>query len=77
MSDGGRKSSYPKGSAAASEIRRSWSWRRREGLGESEGEIDMDTLEILCEVQERTDDGLLGLSSQEAFKGFLMPSMMS
>ncbi|XP_078346969.1 transmembrane protein 94-like isoform X3 [Oculina patagonica] len=68
MSDGGRKTSYPKGSAAASEVRRSWSWRRREGLGESAGEIDMDTLEILYEVQEREDDGSLGLSSQEAFK---------
>ncbi|XP_027057487.1 transmembrane protein 94-like isoform X1 [Pocillopora damicornis] len=63
-----KMSDYPKDSSAASEKRRSWSWRRREGLGESEGEIDLDTLEILCEVQEKTEEGSLGLSSQEALK---------
>ena len=32
MSNGERKSSNPKDSAASSEVRRSWSWRKREGL---------------------------------------------
>ena len=32
MSNGERKSSNPKDSAVSSEVRRSWSWRKREGL---------------------------------------------
>ena len=68
MSEEGKKSSYSNDFSAVSESRRSWSWRKREGLGESEGEINMETLEILCEAQEKRDDESVGLSSQEALK---------
>lgn len=73
MSKQERKLGNAKDTVRVSEIRQSWSWRRREGLMESEGEIiDMDTLEVRCDSEETDDnDEAMGLSSQEALKRLL------
>ncbi|XP_015768236.1 PREDICTED: uncharacterized protein LOC107346893 [Acropora digitifera] len=73
MSKQERKLGNAKDTVGVSEIRQSWSWRRREGLMESEGEIiDMDTLEVRCDSEETDDSNeAIGLSSQEALKRLL------
>lgn len=68
MSKQEENSSNAKDTVNFSELRRSWSWRRREGLKENEGEIDLDTLEIRCSIEETEGEEAWGLSSQEALK---------